>query len=116
MKTFTNYAAQGDVRFRRVDALPAALTEVAPEQGKLIVTHSETGHHHVMVLDRAAEPSVRMYGRDDPLKAWLEVNRPTSLDHLREHDTHEPIMFAPGIYEVTRQREYTAEGFRKAQD
>lgn len=116
MRTFKTTAAQGDVCFIRREALPSDVKEIAPTDGKIVVTHSETGHDHVMVLDRAAEPAVRMYGGDNPLVAWLSVNRPTALEHLRPHDTHEPIMFEPGIYEVRRQREYTPEGFRRVED
>lgn len=117
MKKFKNYAAQGDVMFVRVSALPDAVKALEPVNGRIVVTHSETGHDHVMVLDRDTEtPAVRMYSGDNPLVAWLQVNRPTALEHLRPHDTHEPIMFGPGIYEVRRQREYTPAGFRKVED
>lgn len=117
MHTFENFCAQGDVMFIKRDALPEGVKEEAPVNGKIVVTHSETGHDHVMVLDREAEtPAVQMYTSDDPLKAWLAVNRPTALEHLRGHDTHKPIMFGPGIYEVRRQREYTPEGFRRVED
>lgn len=116
MHTFQNTAAQGDVCFVRRDTLPSGLTEIAPVDGRIVVTHSETGHDHVMVLDRAPEPAVRMYGGDNPLIAWLQVNRPTPLQHLRPHDTHQPIMFGVGVYEVRRQREYTPEGFRRVED
>jgi hypothetical protein len=117
MHTFKKTAAQGDVCFIRRDALPEGIRELAPVNGRIVVTHSETGHDHVMVLDRADDrPAVRMYGGDNPLVAWLEVNRPTALEHLRPHDTHEPILFQPGIYEVRRQREYTPEGFRRVED
>lgn len=116
MRTFKNTAAQGDVCFIRRDELPDNVFEVSPVEGRIVVTHSETGHDHVMVLDRSAEPAVRMYGGDNPLVVWLAVNRPTALEHLRSHDTHEPILFEPGIYEVRRQREYTPEGFRRVED
>jgi hypothetical protein len=117
MHTFQKVAAQGDVAFRRVDRLPDGLTEVSAEKGEIIVTHSETGHHHTMVLDgEANKPNVRMYSGDNPLLAWLEVSRPSVLGHKRSFDTHEPILFSPGIYEVRRQREYTAEGYRQVQD
>jgi hypothetical protein len=107
MKTFDTTCAQGDVHFTRRDALPAGLKPLAPIDGQIVVTHSETGHNHVMVLDRVGgPPAVQMFSGDDPLTAWLQVNRPTALEHLRPHDTHEPIMFAPGVYEVRRQREY----------
>jgi hypothetical protein len=116
MKTFVNMCAQGDVVFRRIDALPDGLKEVAPVNGRLVITHSETGHDHVMVLERDAEPAVRMYSGDNPLIAWLEVNRPVTLEHLRNFDTHDPIQFDPGKYEIRRQREYTPEGFRRVDD
>lgn len=108
MKTFTDTCAQGDVHFTRQNALPAGLHPVEPVDGQIVVTHSETGHNHVMVLDRVAEapPAVQMFSGGDPLTAWLQVNRPTALEHLRPHDTHEPIMFEPGVYEIRRQREY----------
>lgn len=117
MRTFNNTAAQGDVCFRRVDVLPPSVKEMEAQNNRLVITHSETGHDHVMVLDREADaPAVQMYSGDNPLMAWIKVNRPTALIHLRPHDTHEPIMFSPGIYEVRRQREYTPEGWRRVED
>jgi len=118
MRTFEKMAAQGDVLFLRADALPETAKEVSPVDGRVTVTHSETGHDHVMELDREAEePNVKLYADDEnPLLAWLEVKRPSVLKHLRGHDTHEPIQFGPGIYQVRRQREYTPEGFRRVED
>lgn len=116
-RTFNLVAAQGDVIFRRMTDLPkTGLTPVASVDRELIVTHSETGHHHVMVLDRDDPPAVEMYQSDNPLISWLRVNRPTTLEHRRPHDTHAPIRFPPGIYEVRRQREYTPEGWRRVAD
>ena len=94
----------------------AGAAVIDPNKGRVVVTHSETGHDHVMVLDRAAEPAVVMYSSNDPLVSWLQVNRPTALEHLRPHDTHEPIMFSPGVYEVRRQREYTPSEIRRVAD
>lgn len=119
MRTFEKAAAQGDVSFKRVEAIPAGLKEVSAMNGRLVITHSETGHDHVMVLDRPAAdepPAVEMFAGDNPLMAWIKVNRPTALTHLRPHDTHAPILFQPGNYEVRRQREYTPEGFRRVED
>ena len=118
MKTFNEVCAQGDVLILRADAIPASAVPVAATSGCIVVTHSETGHHHVMVLDREADvPAVEMFSSsNNPLLAWLKVNRPTALEHQRPHDTHEPIMFEPGLYEVRRQREHTPEGWRQVQD
>ncbi len=116
MRHFTETAAQGDVYFRRVDAVPAGLMEVKPVNGTIIVTHSETGHNHLMLLDRNEVPAVQMFDGKNPLVSWLKVNRPTALDHKREHHTHESIMFQPGMYEVRRQVEQTPEGWKQVQD
>lgn len=114
MKTFRNQAAQGDIHFTRVRSLPknANLVKVQPNDGQIIVTHSETGHHHVMVSD-----SVEMYRLPEELyECFLVVKTPTELKHLRPHDTHEPILFQPGTYRVRRQREYVPEGWRRVED
>lgn len=112
MKTFNNICAQGDILIRRITELPNGVEKIEPENGRIIVTHSETGHHHVMDAN-----VVEMYTLpDDIMKCLLVVNDPTTLEHLRNFDTHEPILFQPGIYEVRRQREYTPEGFRRVED
>jgi hypothetical protein len=112
MKTFKTTCAQGDIYIRRIDALPKNAVPVAPEDGKVVVAHSETGHNHVM--DAATVTMHRL--PDSIMDCLLVVNEPTMLEHLREFDTHEPILFEPGIYHVRRQREYTPEGFRRVED
>ncbi len=118
MKTFQKVCAQGDVLFRKVAAIPEAAVAAVPNGGELIIAHSETGHHHCMAIDRESDtPSVEMFSdKENPLLAWIKVNRPTALEHRRSFDTHEPIMFAPGIYEIRRQREYVPEGWRHVMD
>lgn len=112
MKTFTTTCAQGDIYIRKIEKLPPNAMKADPTNGMIIVTHSETGHHHVMDSD-----TVEMYRLPDSIMdCLLVVNNPTALRHLREHDTHEPIMFESGIYHVRRQREYTLEGFRRVED
>jgi hypothetical protein len=112
MKTFEKTCAQGDVYIERIDTLPAGTVAVAPENGKLIVTHSETGHHHVMNAD-----AVTMHRLPNSIMdCFLVVEKPAALEHLRPHDTHETIGLAPGVYKVRRQREYTPEGFRRVED
>lgn len=112
MRTFNTVCAQGDIYIRKIDKLPSGTEVVVPEKGKCIVTHSETGHHHVMDAD-----AVTMYKLPNSIMdCLLVVDKPTALEHLRGHDTHEPIMFEPGIYHVRRQREYTSEGFRRVED
>jgi hypothetical protein len=118
MKTFEKCAAQGDVMFIRVATIPNGLTEQNPnDKGELVIAHSETGHDHVMVLDRSdALPAAQMFNGDNPLISWLKVNRPTALDHKRDHHRHDSIQFQPGMYEIRRQREQRPEGWRRVAD
>lgn len=111
--TFKNSAAQGDVHFQRFDKLPKGVCEESPRADGLVIAHSETGHDHVMVLDKQTEPAAKLYETDNPLVAWLQVNRPTNLVHKREHHTHKTIQFQPGIYRVSRQRRQTQGGIWK---
>ena len=112
MKTFENICAQGDMLIIRIDRLPEGLQKVEPENGRHILAHSETGHHHVMLAER-----VEVYQKPgDLMSLFVVVNQPVPLEHLRAYDTHEPIMFGEGVYHVRRQREYTPEGFRRVED
>lgn len=112
MKTFDRVCAQGDIYITRIGRLPKGVVPVEPESGRVIVTHSETGHHHVMLAERT-----KAYRLPDSITdVFLTVEDGDTLEHLRPHDTHEPIAFGPGIYHVRRQREYVPEGFRRVED
>ncbi len=105
MKMFKEVAAQGEITVRRIKSIPAGCTALALEGGRYVIGHSETGHHHVlsragadvMVLDKPPEGMRILYAI---------LKEPMSLDHLREHDTHESIMLEPGEYEFRIAREY----------
>ncbi len=113
MKTFKNVCAQGDIYITRTNMrVPKGAVEVKPEGNHLIITHSETGHHHVMEKQK-----VKLYQLPDSItKCLLIVDDPVALEHLRTYDTHESIWFEKGSYLIHRQREYTPEGFRVVQD
>jgi len=120
MKILRNMAAQGDFLILRVKSIPDGVVPVPPENGKIIIAHSETGHNHVMEATRAEAFEVPADKTDtqnvDLYKMFLLVKEDAQIDHLRSYDTHETIMVPPGTYEIRRQREYTAEGFRRAAD
>lgn len=105
--------AQGDVMLRSVDSLPAGLKEGKAENGLLIVAHSETGHHHAL----AVQPNVTVWDKDE-FFSYVEnrTGNVIELKHFRSFDTHAPIGIPPGVTRITRQREYTAEGYRRAMD
>ncbi len=100
--------SQGELTFMKLpddaDMTGATFSEVAPD-GRWIIGHSETGHHHVMdrapvqVVERADAPTgVRILR--------LIVSDPVSCQHLRSFDTHAPVNLAPGNWEVRTAREY----------
>lgn len=107
MRKFENIAAQGEISIRRIDNLPNGLKAREPDGDRYIIGHSETGHHHSMVVG-----GVEVL--DDPdfsssegfMRFYVKVSKPTPLVHERNFDTHEPLLFAPGTYEITINREY----------
>lgn len=116
-------AAQGDMMITCIDKLPANVKLMDLEDGKFILTHSETGHHHSVKYS----PEIEFYANDNnPFIAYLVVNNAAEalVEHERSFDTHETIALkAPGnkskekrVYEIRRQVEYTLEGLRRAQD
>lgn len=116
MKTFTRdmkLCAQGDTIYEYVDSIPADATPVVHKDGPLIAAHSETGHHHQ--FNNGA--NVQMFTTPDPFVCYLRMETPEMLEHLREFDTHEAIMFADaGCVRMRRQREHTPEGYRMVAD
>jgi len=106
---------QGDVAFVRVAKrdVPKAAQAVPRDGARVIVAHSETGHHHYLDGEGVTllrEPS-------NPLIAYLRVECATAdVIHGRPYDTHETISLPRGTYRVVRQREYTPQGYRMVQD
>lgn len=113
MKTVTECPSfQGDLMIRRVDTIPATAKVVEPEDGRHILAHSETGHHHVI----DAANATRFIDETNAFIAWLDIADSKVLEHLRDFDTHDPYLLPPGKYEVRNQREYIPEGWRRAAD
>jgi len=127
MKTFTKQAMQGDVFIERISKLPDGVTAIKKEQGRVVLAHGEvTGHAHAISAKhvrqfRAAENTPTLDGMGVKLRAggglpsetFLVVeDKPCSL----LHEEHDPIQIAPGIYRVTRQREFVDGEIRNVAD
>ena len=111
-KTISKLAFQGDVCFRRVEALPDKAALQPRVDGRIVVAHSETGHDHYLDavgVEAFQEP-------DRPMVCYLRSAMPVEVKHARSWDTHAPLLLAPGIWEVRREREYTPAGFRRVED
>lgn len=109
MKKFVKTAAQGEITIIRLGGLshkiPNGCTPLKAESGKFIIGHSETGHHHVM-SSAGAEVAVLDSPPEGMRVLYAILKNPTSLVHLRDHDTHEPIIHEPGVYEIRIAREF----------
>ncbi|PZQ99232.1 MAG: hypothetical protein DI533_00555 [Cereibacter sphaeroides] len=90
---------------------------MTPENGHLIVGHSETGHHHVIDAKRA-DVYVSPPNSIGMSILRVIVREPTAITHLRGHDTHAPVALEPGEYTITPGREfdYFAATERRSQD
>lgn len=111
MKTIEKIGAQGDVLFM-LATLPVDAKPLAPTDGKHVVAHSETGHHHWIQADGRVE----MFSGPDPFTCYLRVAGFADVQHARPFDTHETMRLGEGTWCVRRQREYTPEGYRRVED
>lgn len=103
--------AQGDITITAVRSARAGVA-VEPQNGALVVAHSETGHHHT-VDSKAA----RLERGEDPWTCYLHVTAAhAELVHHRGVNPHETIRLPRGTYRIRRQREWTPEGWRAVQD
>lgn len=116
MKDVKTMAAQGDVLFRKIDRLPEGLVRRKAE-GRHIVAHSETGHHHTVDAigcELFDDPK-------DPMICYLQLGDGGMCDvvHERNFDTHETLRLLgmpSDVFEIRRQREHTPEGWRMVTD
>lgn len=106
-------AAQGDVMFTRVDAIPENAEEV-PRSEELVVARSGAGHHHVIAN---APPVAVLFQTGNPLVSYLRVDGDhADVVHMRSWDTHAPLRLTKGNWEIRRQREWVPEGWRRVED
>ena len=83
------------------------------QDGRLIVGHSETGHHHYI----QASPNIAMlFGTNDPMTSVLRIKQETLLRHDRPSHPHAEIPMPIGDYVIRRQQEQRPEGWRKVVD
>lgn len=88
----------GEVLLMPVDNIPDGAVETFTGN-EYIVAHSETGHHHVAVLDNL---SVFTYeGR-----TFLRAGEDGRLEHKKSFDFHETKTIFKGMYEVIAKTAY----------
>jgi hypothetical protein len=102
----TVIAQQGEAKIFRIDALPAGIQTRSPQldpTGAAIISHSESGHHHVIsgadVLERTDNIPAGM------AILYAIVRNPTALRQNAD-SPHGEIKLDPGLYEIRVSREY----------
>jgi len=109
---------QGECLFIKVDQFndnDADYEVVKPEGQRLIVAHSESGHHHVIDISRSKQADL-LINKTNNLMGRLVLGDDAEVEHLRSFDTHETIKLPPGKYVLRYRREYTPEGLRRVAD
>jgi hypothetical protein len=100
---------QGDVLLRKSRKSLADAKPVARDRGRIVLAYGEvTGHAHA-IDDALAELFEEKDGQ-----LYLRVDAGAGVDLV--HEEHETITVPPGIYRVTRQREYSPEAIRQVAD
>ena len=99
--------AQGEIYARKIENLPADLAAFTERSktGEWIISHSESGHHHLLGAD-GVEVLERTTDTPKGMRIlYALVKEPTRLyqDAAAPHDAHD---LDPGVYEFRIAREY----------
>ena len=86
MKTFKKTAAQGEIGIRRIAKLPDDVVPMKTDASRIVIGHSETGHHHV--LDRPAKVFEAAAAPAGMRVLYAILDEPNELVHDRPFDTH----------------------------
>lgn len=93
---------QGDLLIIAVASLPEG---IRPKDDRILAEGETTGHLHE--LDGG-----EVFTKNDAL--FFTVTQ--GCEVVLTHPEHHPLTFAPGSYEVIRQREYRPQGWRHVSD
>lgn len=125
--TFDKQAMQGDVFIKRIDSLPDGTVGIEREAGRVVLAHGEvTGHAHAISEQhvqqfRAPDGAPTLEGAGIRLRAGGGLPAQTYLvvedsPCMLRHEEHSPIQIQPGVYQITRQREYVEGEIRNVAD
>lgn len=120
--------AHGEVTIVPIADIPANHgVAIQPEDGRHVLGHSESGHHHV--LDRVknverfrdpASPEPENIPISAPLRSYLRVLADkVAIKHMKPESNpqrHGDQTIEPGDYLVTTGVEYTPQGLRRVAD
>lgn len=97
-----------------------SLSEMALENGQMILGHSETGHHHVLEPVAKGVPIFKaaqaLIDAANDSFVELRVHEQCKLVHQRGHDTHGALVLPAGEYIRGIRQEQSPEGWRRVAD
>lgn len=102
-----------------LDKITSDFTEMKLENDKMILGHSETGHHHVLEpindvhISKAAQALV---DETNDMIVDLKLMEECKLVHLRGDDTHGGFILPAGEYVRGIREEQSPEGWRRVAD
>jgi hypothetical protein len=109
--------AQGEITIIKIDALPEGMESKPVERSAkgYIISHSESGHHHVLTGGEVMERTDNVPAGMQKLYALLDAPASLVQDAPVPHGGYD---LAPGIYEFRISREYDpfAEQARRVAD
>lgn len=98
-KEFTKRAIRhGETLLIPIDAVPSEAKEIY-NGNKYIVSHSESGHHHIAVGNVTVFEGLNA-------TMFLRVNQPSKLEHLKSFDKHETKDLFEGDFEIRIKKQY----------
>ena len=114
LKTEHTFGRHGEVILKQVDVLPEGAKLVESGE-KVIVGHSESGHHHSLTIPRGTG-IIKMYEIDG--KTYLDLPHKADLVHEKSTEQHKTQTFTPGIYirEIRQSYSYAEKIMRRIDD
>jgi hypothetical protein len=100
-----NIVRHGEVILQPVSVLPKG-AKLEKEESKIVVAHSETGHHHILEVKNKVDMSkIKVYSWNG--ETYLEVPQIAELWHQKTgKDVHKTHTITPSIYKVVIKKEF----------
>lgn len=117
--TFKHRAAQGEISITKVEGIDrSGYASVAAESGRLIVSHSESGHVHYLPDDGSVELLERKSDVPTGMAILIAIVKEPTLLKQSASTPHQAISLDPGEYEMRLSREFDpfAEQARRVAD
>ena len=98
-----NIIRHGEVILKPINELPKE-AKLESEQLKVVVAHSETGHHHILE-NKVDMSKIKVYSWDG--ETYLEVPQISELWHQKTgKDVHTPHKVGKGVYKINIKKEF----------